>query len=127
MERELCEELGLGPEDLDETRVVGFGRWIARGAKPEFLGVTRLTIPFAEVERRRRRGFEKHLTRGEEPIALDPARVGTWHELVAAVGEIDLRRIGQGAVSLRMVLQACADRALTAPSATLDVPPASGS
>ena len=44
MERELCEETGIGIDDVLETRVVGFGRWLERGAKPEFFGITRLKI-----------------------------------------------------------------------------------
>lgn len=44
MERELCEETGISSNDVLETRIIGFGRWLERGAKPEFFGITRLRI-----------------------------------------------------------------------------------
>jgi 8-oxo-dGTP pyrophosphatase MutT (NUDIX family) len=49
MERELCEETGIRVDDVLETRVVGFGRWLERGAKPEFFAVTRLKILASDV------------------------------------------------------------------------------
>ncbi|HEY2523040.1 MAG TPA: hypothetical protein VGJ19_23215 [Streptosporangiaceae bacterium] len=49
MERELCEETGVGVDDVLETRVIGFGRWLERGAKPEFFGVTTLKILAKDV------------------------------------------------------------------------------
>ncbi|MGH3544427.1 MAG: hypothetical protein ACRDPW_00610, partial [Mycobacteriales bacterium] len=42
MERELSEECGIEPDEIAGTRVVGYARWLERGAKPEFFGVTRL-------------------------------------------------------------------------------------
>lgn len=52
MERELCEESGLGidPEQIEKTRVLGFFRWIRRGGKPEFVGVTRLNVRSDQLE-----------------------------------------------------------------------------
>lgn len=49
MERELCEESGrnglaVGPSVVDSTLVLGFYRWIRRGGKPEFTGITRLKV-----------------------------------------------------------------------------------
>ncbi|SDG28571.1 hypothetical protein SAMN05421505_10340 [Sinosporangium album] len=49
MERELAEETGVGGHDVRSTRVVGFGRWIERGAKPEFFGVSYLSISSREL------------------------------------------------------------------------------
>ncbi|TCC53313.1 hypothetical protein E0H75_06280 [Kribbella capetownensis] len=44
MERELREELGLGRAEMRgvviDTEVVGFGRWLEKGAKPEFVGIS---------------------------------------------------------------------------------------
>lgn len=42
MEREMREECGLRDEIDVETRVLGWGRWLERGARPEFFGVSRL-------------------------------------------------------------------------------------
>jgi hypothetical protein len=44
MEREMSEETGISASHITETKVVGFGRWLERGAKPEFFGLTRLKI-----------------------------------------------------------------------------------
>lgn len=59
MERELMEEVGLAPEDIDGTRILGFGRWLERGARPEFFGLTRLRIDAAEAQRRRPKPRER--------------------------------------------------------------------
>lgn len=47
MQRELFEETSLKAtevrvEDIGETRVLGFFRWVRRGGKPEFVGISRL-------------------------------------------------------------------------------------
>jgi hypothetical protein len=61
MERELCEETGILPSEIRGTRVTGFARWLERGAKPEFFGITELSVttddlaghrPLASGERR---------------------------------------------------------------------------
>jgi len=52
MERELFEETGIQASDVEQTKVIGFGRWLERGAKPEFYGVTRLSITAREFEER---------------------------------------------------------------------------
>src|SRR6266540_3370668 len=49
IERELYEEAGIGADAVLETRVVGFGRWLERGAKPEFFAVTTLNVPASAV------------------------------------------------------------------------------
>jgi hypothetical protein len=43
LERELREECGLAPANIGKTIVLGMGRDLARGGKPEFFGVTLLT------------------------------------------------------------------------------------
>jgi hypothetical protein len=42
LERELIEECGLAPANIGKTIVLGMGRDLARGGKPEFFGVTLL-------------------------------------------------------------------------------------
>jgi 8-oxo-dGTP pyrophosphatase MutT (NUDIX family) len=44
MERELREETGIRPDDIRSTEIIGFARWLDRGAKPEFFGITKLYI-----------------------------------------------------------------------------------
>ena len=44
MQRELCEETGIRPDEIRSTIVVGFARWLERGAKPEFSGLTALSV-----------------------------------------------------------------------------------
>lgn len=60
MHRELCEETGIRPDEIRTTTVTGFARWLERGAKPEFFGLTELSAttddlagrqPFASRER----------------------------------------------------------------------------
>lgn len=38
--RELCEETRIKPDEIEGTRLIGFGRWLTRGAMPEFSAVT---------------------------------------------------------------------------------------
>jgi hypothetical protein len=47
MERELSEETGISNAKILRTRVIGFARWMERGAKPEFFGLTTLSIDSA--------------------------------------------------------------------------------
>ncbi|GAA1554289.1 hypothetical protein GCM10009789_04630 [Kribbella sancticallisti] len=54
MERELREELGLISAPMRqiriETEVVGFGRWLEKGAKPEFYGISRIHAPLRDLD-----------------------------------------------------------------------------
>lgn len=51
MQRELSEECslegrhGIPVKELGETRITGFFRWVDRGGKPEFTGITRIDFP----------------------------------------------------------------------------------
>ncbi|MGW4292615.1 hypothetical protein ACWEH1_06105 [Micromonospora chersina] len=44
MRRELMEESHLAPDQLGRTWMLGYFRWLNRGAKPEYLGLTMLTV-----------------------------------------------------------------------------------
>ena len=44
MERELVEECHIGYADIEWTEVLGYFRWVTKGAKPEYVGVTRLRL-----------------------------------------------------------------------------------
>jgi hypothetical protein len=71
MERELCEEAGIGPDDILQTRVVGFGRWLERGAKPEFFAVTRLKVSAQDAVIAKISGEEKLYTERVSAIYVD--------------------------------------------------------
>lgn len=54
MQREVTEETllkqkGFKPEDIGSTRLIGFFRWVRRGGKPEFVGITRLNLEADEL------------------------------------------------------------------------------
>lgn len=75
MERELREECDL-PDVALQTFVTGFGRWIERGAKPEFFGVTLMACRVADVDgrpaSRSEAGFVARIRArglGEDPVA----------------------------------------------------------
>lgn len=49
MQRELWEESGKynlsnSYEDIGDTKIIGFFRWIIKGGKPEFVGITKLNV-----------------------------------------------------------------------------------
>lgn len=56
MERELREETGLYGERMGrigiKTEVIGFGRWLEKGAKPEFFGVSQVNASIHKLELR---------------------------------------------------------------------------
>lgn len=109
MERELHEECGLLPSDVVSTRVIGYGRWLDRGGKPEFYGVSTLSVTLNEaMSRRSRQRDEKMWTQcvdsarldlSSEPHSEQPAR---WQDVVC-----DHRRMrGSMSVSLEANLAA---------------------
>ncbi|MGI8447144.1 MAG: hypothetical protein ACR2MP_08205 [Streptosporangiaceae bacterium] len=63
MHRELCEETGLRPDEIKGTRVVGFARWLERGAKPEFFGLTELSATAEDL------AASRHLAPEERPYS----------------------------------------------------------
>lgn len=75
MERELCEETGVGVDDVLETRVIGFGRWLERGAKPEFFGVTRLKILAKDIIAAKISAGEKLYTERVSAVFVDLVRL----------------------------------------------------
>jgi hypothetical protein len=75
MERELCEETGIGIDDVLETRVIGFGRWLERGAKPEFFAVTRLKILARDVAAEKISAGEKLYTERVSKVFVDLDRL----------------------------------------------------
>jgi hypothetical protein len=53
MVRELGEETGITSDEIDGTTVVGFARWLERGARPEFFGYTKLKLHSRDLQPRR--------------------------------------------------------------------------
>ena len=54
MQRELWEEnggneLGYRLDEIGTTKVLGFYRWLRRGGKPEFVGITKLNCSLDEL------------------------------------------------------------------------------
>ena len=75
MERELHEETGIDAQDIRETQVVGFGRWLERGAKPEFFAMTRLRIRQADFTATKISSGERLFSEGVVPIFVDLPRL----------------------------------------------------
>lgn len=71
MERELREETGISVPTT--TTITGFGRWLERGAKPEFYGVSLLGVSSSQVQSGRLVSQEKLYVDGHmtEKIDLD--------------------------------------------------------
>lgn len=52
---------------IEQTMVIGFFRWVRRGGKPEFLGLTRLNLTLNEIEADHKEVADLH---GHKPIQL---------------------------------------------------------
>jgi hypothetical protein len=52
MERELCEEGSIRPSEIAWTIVLGYFRWMEKGAKPEYVGITKLNKHSRELHHR---------------------------------------------------------------------------
>ena len=63
MHRELREEMAIRLDEIKGTTVTGFARWLDRGAKPEFFGLTRLLVTGDDLAGRRA------LAPGERPYS----------------------------------------------------------
>lgn len=85
MERELCEETGIAAREVRSTRLVGFARWMERGARPEFFGLTALSVTADQVRERRLRGSETLYTDGVRLHRVHLAKLG-----IALAGGADL-------------------------------------
>ncbi|MGW3961662.1 hypothetical protein ACWED2_17700 [Amycolatopsis sp. NPDC005003] len=109
MERELCEESGLTPEDVRETKVVGFARWMERGAKPEFFGLTALSVDSAEVARRRPVSGERLYSAGLTLFDVDLPAVGAALAGGVPLSEALPQRLWEdGSLPLLLALRAAA-------------------
>ncbi|UOX90071.1 hypothetical protein MUY14_05405 [Amycolatopsis sp. FBCC-B4732] len=109
MERELCEESGLTPADIRSTKVTGFARWMDRGAKPEFFGLTELAADSAEVARRRPVSGERLYSAGLTLFDVDLAAIGTALAAGVPLSEALPQRLWEdGSLPLLLALRAAA-------------------
>jgi hypothetical protein len=75
MQRELVEESNVEPHQILDTRVLGYFRWLNKGAKPEYVGVTLLNTRLADLQLRPRRIEKPWVVRVAEAGALDVAAI----------------------------------------------------
>ena len=76
MERELEEETGIRQDEIRRTEVIGFARWLERGAKPEFLGVTALSVTVEDLKESRVTSGERLFTEGTFTLRIDLEELG---------------------------------------------------
>ncbi|MEV7326672.1 hypothetical protein [Micromonospora sp. NPDC093244] len=74
--RELREECHLEPNEIAESVVLGFGRWMSRGGTPEFCTVTLLKVTAEQVLRRSVRWTERPYV--GEVLAVHMPPTGEW-------------------------------------------------
>lgn len=111
MNRELTEETGIAPGDIVETSVVGYARWLERGAKPEFFGLTRLGVSAAAIESAQVRGAERLYSGGASFVEIDLSALGrelrAGHQAASAPAlPVAVRE--RGSVPLVLALRAAA-------------------
>jgi hypothetical protein len=71
--RELCEEAAIERHEVGDSVVIGHGRWLTRGAMPEFCAITMLEVASAATEVRRPRRSERTYIDGTVAVRLaDP-------------------------------------------------------
>jgi 8-oxo-dGTP pyrophosphatase MutT (NUDIX family) len=77
MHRELREETGIRPDEIRTTTVAGFARWLERGAKPEFFGLTELSATADDLARRQPRASRERLySEGTLTVPVDIGALG---------------------------------------------------
>lgn len=74
-ERELREECHLTARDIEESSLVGHGRWVSRGAMPEFCAVTLLNLTGDQVVDRPPRRVERSYVHEFMAVSLAPLRL----------------------------------------------------
>jgi len=59
MTRELVEECHIRPDAIEWTTVLGYFRWLDKGAKPEYVGVTKLRMSSEDLQDQHPRFIER--------------------------------------------------------------------
>ncbi|MEV6345995.1 hypothetical protein [Actinoplanes sp. NPDC051851] len=75
MERELTEEASLQPDEIMWTEINGYFRWVNKGGKPEYVGVTRLQGNANDFKGRRVRLTERGYVDSVETVTIDLERL----------------------------------------------------
>ncbi len=76
--REMAEEVGITADDVVETAFLGFGRWLAKAAKPELFTLAVLSVDSHAVRRRRVPSTDRPYSLGAEVIRLK-RDIGSWN------------------------------------------------
>ena len=114
MHRELCEETGIRPDEIRTTTVAGFARWLERGAKPEFFGLTELAATTDDLAGRQPRASRERLySAGTLMVPVDVGALG--RDLAAGADLLSApslpRRLREeGSLPLLLALRAAALR-----------------
>jgi ATP-dependent RNA helicase DeaD len=114
MERELREETGIRPDEIRSTRITGFARWLERGAKPEFFGLTELSATANDLTQRRHLASDERLyTGGTLTMTVDIPALGRelvdGNDLLKAAS-LPARIKDDGSLPLLLALRAAALR-----------------
>ena len=80
--REFLEETGVPADLIAGSRLIGYGRWLERGAKPEFFGITLLREDAEQIDRKRRR------VGGEEALYTQRSQWLSVADLLDEAGEL---------------------------------------
>jgi 8-oxo-dGTP pyrophosphatase MutT (NUDIX family) len=114
MERELREETGIRSDEIRTTHVTGFARWLERGAKPEFFGITELNATAKDLSPGRSLASdERRYTGGTFTMSVDLSSLG--QELQNGVGLLDAASLParlkeDGSLPLLLALRAAVSR-----------------
>jgi hypothetical protein len=104
MRRELCEESNIRSSEIDWTEVLGYFRWMDKGAKPEYVGVTKLNKHSRELKRRSIALPEMRFVADRMYATVDLAALKANPDDLAALAVPDLQ--GQPSLPLVMCLRA---------------------
>ena len=114
--RELQEECGISRADIAALTVLGYGRFIARGGKPEFFAAARLACTALEINVT---GSERHLVEGHELIGLPAGESSAGAALRLAATTLRRERPSEISSSLWWNLQAAPRRRAGRPRSDL--------
>ncbi|MEU0508338.1 MULTISPECIES: hypothetical protein [Amycolatopsis] len=115
MERELCEETGLRRDEIVRTTITGFARWMDRGAKPEFFGLTELSATRQDLLARRPNRSEREFTAATRFVEVDLAAYGRELAGGADLPSLPALLTDSGSVPLLLALRAAARWTVGAP------------
>jgi hypothetical protein len=112
MNRELVEESHISVDAIHDSRVIGYFRWLNKGGKPEYTGVTLLNRPVTALRRRLSefrwvRGIEVGVPVDFDRLRDDPAAA---QHCIGRPGPGDNRFAARMSFPLYLSLRALGDR-----------------